>query len=82
MAHRPHNHELWMELGRLHERRGEVDEAWMCYDHVQNLRQHISPRDDFLNRLTSKMDGRGQKQCSCIGILHVLLRQRILSRIM
>ncbi len=64
LAHRPHNHELWMELGRLHERRGEVDEAWMCYDHVQNLREHISPRDDFLNRLTSKMDGKEQKQWS------------------
>ncbi len=64
LAHRPHNHELWMELGRLHERRGEVDEAWMCYDHVQNLREHISPRDDFLNRLTSKMDGQEQKQWS------------------
>ena len=64
LAHRPHNHELWMELGRLHERRGEIDEAWMCYDHVQNLRQHISPRDDFLNRLTSKMDGKEQTQWS------------------
>lgn len=57
LAHRPNNHELWMELGRLHERRGEVDEAWMCYDHVQNIRQHLTPRDDFLTRLTGKMDG-------------------------
>ena len=64
LAHRPHNHELWMELGRLHERRGEVDEAWMCYDHVQNLRPHISPRDDFLQRLTSRMDGEAEKQWS------------------
>jgi hypothetical protein len=46
-----------MELGRLHERRGEVDEAWMCYDHVQNIREHLNPRDDFLTRLTGKMDG-------------------------
>lgn len=57
LAHRPNNHELWMELGRLHERRGEVDEAWMCYDHVQNIREHLTPRDDFLTRLTGKMDG-------------------------
>ena len=64
LAHRPHNHELWMELGRLHERRGEVDEAWMCYDHVQNLREHVSPRDEFLQRLTSRMDGQEQKQWS------------------
>jgi hypothetical protein len=46
-----------MELGRLHERRGEVDEAWMCYDHVQNIRDHLTPRDEFLTRLTGKMDG-------------------------
>jgi len=57
LAHRPNNHELWMELGRLHERRSEVDEAWMCYDHVQNIRDHLTPRDDFLTRLTGKMDG-------------------------
>ena len=64
LAHRPNNHELWMELGRLHERRGEVDEAWMCYDHVQNIREHLSPRDDFLSRLTGKMDGEKQKPWS------------------
>jgi len=58
LAHRPNNHELWMELGRLHERRSEVDEAWMCYDHVQNIRDHLTPRDDFLTRLTGKMDGK------------------------
>jgi tetratricopeptide (TPR) repeat protein len=57
LAHRPNNHELWMQLGRLHERRGETDEAWMCYDHVQNLRPHLSPRDEYLSRLTDRMDG-------------------------
>ena len=64
LAHRPNNHELWMELGRLHERRSEVDEAWMCYDHVQNLRSHIFPRDEFLQRLTNKMDGHEEKPWS------------------
>jgi len=64
LAHRPNNHELWMELGRLHERRSEVDEAWMCYDHVQNLRTHIFPRDEFLQRLTNKMDGHEEKPWS------------------
>ena len=28
LAHRPINHELWLEMGRLHERRMEMDEAW------------------------------------------------------
>ncbi|RZD41678.1 MAG: hypothetical protein CXT70_04150, partial [Methanobacteriota archaeon] len=57
LAHRPNNHELWMELGRLHERRGEVDEAWSCYDHVQTLLPHQTPRDNFLSRIKGAMDG-------------------------
>ena len=61
LAHRPNNHELWMELGRLHERRGEIDEAWSCYDHVQTIIPHHTPRDEFLLRLKGAMDG-GDKQ--------------------
>ena len=57
LAHRPNNHELWMELGRLYERRKEADEAWLCYDHVQQLRPHMTPRDEFLERLKQGMDG-------------------------
>lgn len=57
LAHRPSNHELWMELGRLFERRGQSDEAWSCYDHVQNLRPHTQPRDEYLIRLKQAMDG-------------------------
>lgn len=57
LAHRPNNHELWMEMGRLFERRGESDEAWSCYDHVQSLRPHTQPRDEYLVRLKQAMDG-------------------------
>jgi hypothetical protein len=57
LAHRPVNHELWMQLGRLHERREEVDSAWSCYDHVQTMMPHLLVRDEFLNRLTGRMDG-------------------------
>ena len=60
LAHRPANHELWMQLGRLHERREEIDSAWSCYDHVQTLMPHLVVRDEFLNRLTERMDG-GEK---------------------
>ena len=60
LAHRPVNHELWMQLGRLHERRQEIDSAWLCYDHVQTLMPHLLVRDEFLNRLTERMDG-GEK---------------------
>ena len=61
LAHRPNNHELWMELGRLYERRSEMDEAWSCYDHVQQLQPHQTPRDAFLQRITGKMMGEGAK---------------------
>jgi len=61
LAHRPNNHELWMELGRLYERRSEMDEAWSCYDHVQQLQPHQTPRDAFLQRITGKMMGEEAK---------------------
>ena len=57
LAHRPANHELWMELGRLHERRKEIDQAWLCYDHVQQIRPMQPVRDMFLDRLKQAMDG-------------------------
>jgi len=58
LAHRPANYQLWMELGRLHERRNEVDQAWLCYDHVQQIRPSESVRDLFLERLKGAMDGK------------------------
>lgn len=61
LAHRPNNHELWLEVGRIYERMGKIDDAWICYDHVQNLRSHISVRDQFMERLTDKMDGKSSK---------------------
>ena len=57
LAHRPSNHELWLELGRLHERRNEIDQAWLCYDHVQQIKPTINVRDLFLERLKGAMDG-------------------------
>jgi len=57
LAHRPQNHELWLELGRLYERTNQTEEAWICYDHVQTLRSHSNVRDEYMTRLTAKMDG-------------------------
>ena len=57
LAHRPSNHELWLELGRLHERRSEIDQAWLCYDHVQQIHPSSNVRDLFLERLKGAMDG-------------------------
>ena len=64
LAHRPINHELWLEMGRLHERREEMDEAWSCYDQVQQLRPHLNERDRFLVRLKGGMDGEQQQPWS------------------
>lgn len=61
LAHRPNNHELWMELGRLYERREEMDEAWSCYDHVQQLQPHQTVRDSFLERITGRLMGEKEK---------------------
>lgn len=64
LAHRPANHELWMELGRLHERRNEIDQAWLCYDHVQQIMPTKLVRDEFLSRLKGAMDGEEAKPWS------------------
>lgn len=64
LAHRPQNHELWLDLGRLHERRERFDEAWLCYDHVQTLRPHMDVRDRFQARLNAGLDGEAQQPWS------------------
>ena len=61
LAHRPVNHEAWGELGRLHERRDEYDEAWFCYDQAQIHFPQIALRDRFRNRMTQAMDRAGKK---------------------
>ncbi len=61
LAHRPMNHEAWGELGRLHERRDEYDEAWFCYDQAQIHFPQVALRDRFRNRMTQAMDRAGQK---------------------
>ena len=70
LAHRPINHELWLEMGRLHERRSEIDAAWSCYDQVQQLRPHLNERDRFLGRLKGNMDGEEKKPWSGPSIGH------------
>jgi len=70
LAHRPINHELWLEMGRLHERREEMDDAWSCYDQVQQLRPHLNERDRFLQRLKSEMDGEQKQPWSGPSVQH------------
>ena len=56
LAQRPSNHEAWSELGRMHERRGELEQAWMCYDQAQTHFPDIHVRDRFRDRMEAKMD--------------------------
>ena len=79
LAHRPQNHELWLDLGRLHETRERYDEAWLCYDHVQTLRPHVDARDRFQARLNAALDGNEQQPWSPPD---VDTRQRFLSSMM
>ena len=61
LAQRPSNHEAWAELGRMHERRSEYEQAWMCYDQAQTHFPEKAVRDRFRARMEAKMDGRASK---------------------
>ena len=61
LAQRPSNHEAWAELGRMHERRSEYEQAWMCYDQAQTHFPDKAVRDRFRARMEAKMDGRASK---------------------
>jgi len=56
LSHRPSNHEAWQELGRMYERRGEYDEAWLCYDQAQTVFPESSARDSFRERMSEQFD--------------------------
>ena len=56
LAQRPFNHEAWIELGHLHEKRNEYDEAWFCYDQAQTHFPQISSRDKFRSRMEKRLD--------------------------
>ena len=51
LSQRPTNHEAWEELGAMHERRGEYDDAWLCYDQAQSVFTRSSAKDRFRERM-------------------------------
>lgn len=61
LSQRPQNHEMWTELGRLHERREEFDEAWFCYDQAQQHAGHLEVREQFRQRMEARLDD-GEKR--------------------
>lgn len=56
LAHRPNNHEAWDELGKMHEKRGDFDEAWLCYDQSQTVFPDSTSRDRFKQRMSDRFD--------------------------
>ncbi|OUX24025.1 MAG: hypothetical protein CMA23_006050 [Methanobacteriota archaeon] len=58
VAQRPQNHEAWIGLGRLHERREEYDEAWLCYDLAQTHFPSRPVRDEYRERMDARLDGK------------------------
>lgn len=51
------NFELWIELGKLHERREEFDQAWFCYDQAQTHFPKSKSRELFKSRMEDKLEG-------------------------
>ncbi len=56
LSTRPQNFEMWIELGRAHERRGSFDEAWFCYDQAQTNAPQVDVRDQFRVRMEVQME--------------------------
>ncbi len=57
LAQRPSNHEAWTSLGRMHERRREYSDAWLCYDQAQSFFPGKPVRDEFRSRMEKEIDG-------------------------
>ena len=68
LAQRPTNHEAWASLGRMHERRKEYSDAWLCYDQAQICFPHNKVRDEFRSRMEAELDGKGKKKWKSPGI--------------
>jgi len=56
LSNRPQNFEMWVELGRAHERRSSFDEAWFCYDQAQIYAPQLDVRDQFRIRMEVQME--------------------------
>ena len=68
LAQRPTNHEAWASLGRMHERRKEYSDAWLCYDQAQICFSSNAVRDDFKSRMEAELDGKGKTKWKSPGI--------------
>jgi len=56
VANRPQNFEMWINLGRAHERLEAYDEAWLCYDQAQSYAPHLDVRDSYRERIEKRFE--------------------------
>ena len=56
VANRPQNFEMWIHLGRAHERLEAYDEAWLCYDQAQSYAPHLDVRDSYRARIENRFE--------------------------
>ncbi|MFQ3321411.1 MAG: hypothetical protein ACI9O1_000496 [Candidatus Thalassarchaeaceae archaeon] len=56
LAQKPENYEVWIELGKIHERREEYDEAWFSYDQAQYHFPQCQSKNNFKKRMESKLE--------------------------
>ena len=68
LAQRPDNHEAWEEIGRLYERRGEYDQAWLCYDQARIHFPGSTARGRFKERMVDMVEGGGKSPWKAPGI--------------
>ena len=68
LAQRPTNHEAWASLGRMHERRREYSDAWLCYDQAQVCFPSKKVRDEFRTRMEDELDGNSKRKWKSPGI--------------
>ena len=59
LSQRPINHEAWEELGMVYERRGQYDDAWLCYDQAESVFPGSTARERFKQRMESMVAGSG-----------------------
>ena len=57
LSQRPINHEAWEELGMMYERRGQFDEAWLCYDQAKSVFPDSAAIERFKSRMESIVGG-------------------------
>ncbi len=59
LSQRPINHEAWEGLGMVYERRGQYDDAWLCYDQAESVFPGSTARERFKQRMESMVAGSG-----------------------